>query len=571
MSLDYKKSGGSHNSDSFWTSYSDLFLGLSTIFLLLYVVSSLRTGTDAIKAQIENQKMSLQVEELKQQLKMYESVKQDYMQNQASEDEIDEYQELMDKLTLLQEDAKSEKDRLVLEALENQNKAKALNKYQQMVRNVLNANKVAKTKIINRNELIGDQDKTIVNQKTDIKNLNQNIAENEQRIKENEQEIAKTVAERDRTQKSLLKAFRANQLTKAQYQAQLKKVRLGARKEIDSLQAQNTEYQSKIDNLDSQLQSTSQELASTNQELSATAQKLHKTKGQVAELGSELQSTKGQVANLGQQLQSAKGEAAQLSSRIGSLQAHHAKSIALQRAAFEEQLNRGRMNAAQRAAKEKAFRQKMADQQRQLDGKIAGLQGALAKAKEEIDARKEIAKEIQKGFKAAGINADINMETGEVVLDFGNHYFESDSAKLNLEMKKIIERAMPVYSKSLFGNKKIADKISAVEIVGFASPTYRGRFVDPRSQSQEDKEALKYNMDLSYQRANSIFSHLLENQKVAFEHQRDLMALMKVSGRSFLEVMSVPRRAPASASEFCKSNDCKRAQRVIVRFSMDGK
>ena len=49
------------------------------------------------------------------------------------------------------------------------------------------------------------------------------------------------------------------------------------------------------------------------------------------------------------------------------------------------------------------------------------------------------------------------------------------------------------------------------------------------------------------------------------------MSLMKVSGRSFLEVMKVQGRNVATAAEFCKLNDCKKAQRVIIRFSMDPK
>jgi hypothetical protein len=162
------------------------------------------------------------------------------------------------------------------------------------------------------------------------------------------------------------------------------------------------------------------------------------------------------------------------------------------------------------------------------------------------------------------------MKTGEVVLDFGDTYFESDSANLKPRMKDIIERAMPIYSKSLFGNQKVANKISSVEIVGFASPTYKGRYVDPRSNKPDDKAALKYNMDLSYRRANSIFSYLVSNKNNDFKYQQDLLSLMKVSGRSFLEVMKVQGRSPASAAEFCKVNDCKKAQKVIVRFSMDG-
>jgi hypothetical protein len=137
-------------------------------------------------------------------------------------------------------------------------------------------------------------------------------------------------------------------------------------------------------------------------------------------------------------------------------------------------------------------------------------------------------------------------------------------------MKKVLEKAMPAYSKSLFSNQKIADKISSVEIIGFASPTYQGRFIDPKSTKPEDKQAIKYNMDLSYRRANAIFGYVLDDQNVKFEHQKQLVGLMKVSGRSFLENMKMDRNV-ASMEDFCKVNDCKKAQRVIVRFSMDKK
>jgi outer membrane protein OmpA-like peptidoglycan-associated protein len=196
--------------------------------------------------------------------------------------------------------------------------------------------------------------------------------------------------------------------------------------------------------------------------------------------------------------------------------------------------------------------------------------GQLAQARQELEARKSIAGEIQKGFAKAGIKADINPESGDVILDFGQNYFDSDSDRLKAEMKKVLEKAMPIYSKSLFGNPKVASKISAVEVIGFASPTYQGRYIDPRSSNAEDKQAIKYNMDLSYRRANSIFSYLLDQRSASgFEHQKELVSLMKVSGRSFLEVMNVSDRNVASANEFCQQNDCKKAQRVIVRFSMD--
>jgi hypothetical protein len=164
------------------------------------------------------------------------------------------------------------------------------------------------------------------------------------------------------------------------------------------------------------------------------------------------------------------------------------------------------------------------------------------------------------------------METGDVVLDFGQAYFDSDSDHLKNEMKNVLEKAMPIYSKSLFGNPKISDKITAVEIVGFASPTYKGKFIDPKSPNPEDKTAIKYNMDLSYRRANAIFGYVLDDNNMKFQHQKELVSLMKVSGRSFLETLpAAASRNVANAAEFCKKNDCKKAQRVIIRFNVDQK
>lgn len=505
MAFDYNRTKQSHNGDSFWTSYSDLFLGLSTIFLLLYVTASLRTGTDAIQSKVENQKLAMQVQEMQSQLKMYENVKQNYLEKTASKSEVEEYQELMDKLTLLQEDAKDDSERLARQALENEKKATALNKYQQLVRNIINANKMAKTKVLARNDIIEEQDTEIGQLSTEVKDKKEEIARNQAEIYS-----AKKALEANK--KRLLSAFKANQLSKKAYEEKTRALQAQSDQKVRALQQANQTYTAQLSDLSSQLKGTQADLAQKQQALAAKDSELSAKEGELAAKNGALAAKEGELA---------------------------AKNGALAQAA----------------------------------GKIAGLSGQLAKAKEEMDARREVAREIQRGFSQAGIKADIDMQTGEVVLDFGDSYFDSDSAHLKSEMKKIIERAMPVYSKSLFGNPKVASKISAVEVIGFASPTYKGRFVDPNSPAVEDKNALKYNMDLSYRRANSIFAHLLEAKggNTSFAHEKDLISLMKVSGRSFLEVMKVPNRGPASAAEFCKVNDCKKAQRVIVRFSMDGK
>ncbi|WII70820.1 microtubule-binding protein [Bdellovibrio sp. 22V] len=529
MSFNYAKNKEHNSQDSFWTSYSDLFLGLSTIFLLLYVTASLRTGTEGLRNQVENQKLSMKVEELQHQLKMYESVKNDYLANQATKDEAQEYQELMDKLTLLQEDAKTEKDRLVQEALENEKKVKALNKYQQMVRNVLNANKMAKSKIINRDDLIKEQDVEIETQETTIADLNKDIQDKKQLISQGEMKIKQTQAVLQKRVNELRYAYKMNKLSKNLFEQKMAQARAESQQKVEALSQANAQYQQ-------QLQAASTQLGQVQGELSQTQGLLAQKENEAKYLSGALSKTK-----------------AESQARMAAMSAGFAQEKAGLQAGM----------AAERAANARRVAA--------MQGALADTQGQLAKAKAEIEARKMVAGEIQRGFAKAGIKADIDMESGDVVLDFGQAYFDSDSDRLKAEMKNVIERAMPIYSRSLFGNPKVSDKISAVEIIGFASPTYQGRYIDPRSPKPEDKVALKYNMDLSYRRAKSIFAYMLDDQNVQFDHQKELMSLMKVSGRSFLEVMNVQNRNVATAAEFCKQNDCKKAQRVIIRFSMDSK
>lgn len=570
MAFHYDKKKGDGGNDSFWTSYSDLFLGLSSIFLLLYVTASLRTGTGAMASQQENQRLSMKVEELQNQLKVYESVKNDYMQK-AEESEQQEYQELMDKLVLLQEEAKSERDKLAKQSKENAKKAEALNKYQQMIRNIMNANKVAKTRIATRDDIIVDKNEEIEVQADEIQKLESDVQTKKQQIEESQRKIAATETALKNKQQDLKKALQNNKITRKAYEKEMAKAREANEKRLALLRNQAEQQQQ-------QLVATNAKLNELNQNLSETQGKLATTQGELEKTGQELARKGAELKGLSDKLAQTEGEAAGLKKAIGDLKSGFEAEKARDRAAFEGQLAKERLTGAQRAAREAAFRAAAEAKARAMGDKLAGLEGqlkdtegALAKAKEEIDARRAIAAEIKKSFAAAGVKADVDGQTGEVIIDFGDTYFDSGSARLKPQMTAVLEKAMPAYSKSLFGNPKLAGKISTVEIVGFASPTYQGRYIDPNSTKPEDRKALKYNMDLSYQRANAIFQHLIDGKDKQSEHQRDLLPLMKVSGRSFLEVMTVQNRNVANAAEFCRVNDCKKAQRVIIRFSMDGK
>jgi hypothetical protein len=183
-----------------------------------------------------------------------------------------------------------------------------------------------------------------------------------------------------------------------------------------------------------------------------------------------------------------------------------------------------------------------------------------------------VAKRIIDGFEDHGIRADVDKSTGDVILDFGEDYFETDSHKLKPGMKKTIREAIPVYAKSLFGSESLTSKISSVEIVGFASPTFGGQPVDPTGLSAENRKAVNYNLDLSYERAKSIFEYVFDTRKLRFNFQDSMLPLIKVTGRSFFtEQVDFEDTGKLSRREFCKLYDCLKSQRVIIKFGLTEK
>lgn len=568
MSFDYSRNKSHGHNESFWTSNSDLFLGLSSIFLILYVIASLRSGADGVNNATENKKLKVQIQDLQNQLKTYESVKEQYIQNQASRDEKGEYVELMDKLTLLQEEAKGEKDDLAKQAQEHARKEQALNKYQQMVRNIINANSFAKTKISNRNEVIDEKEQVIdvKNQEIVVKNqrinnLNRDIASKENMIRSKEAEAAQINAQLDDKLKELKRTYKNAKLTQKAYQARLKKLK--------------DEAETRVALIEQEKRSTYGELENAKLNLRQTQSQLDNTKGQLVQSQTELQEKGQEISKLSTKLDNAEADT---QAKISNLREQFNSEKANARAAFENALrNQKNLSAAEIGRKEAEFKAQSEAKERKLAGEIAGLSGQLKntenqlnQVKAELVARKKIAGEIKKGFDKVGIKADIDLESGDVLLDFGESYFESNSANLTQDMRAVLQRAMPVYSKSLFGNKTVSEQISTVEVIGFASPTYKGRFIDPNSNKTEDRDGLKYNMDLSYKRAKSIFNYILDNREMNFEYRDALVPNLKVSGRSFLDLMKQDRSI-ASVQDYCKKVDCKKKQRVIIRFSMDKK
>jgi outer membrane protein OmpA-like peptidoglycan-associated protein len=206
------------------------------------------------------------------------------------------------------------------------------------------------------------------------------------------------------------------------------------------------------------------------------------------------------------------------------------------------------------------------------ESELAATSDELQKALELAKDRQGVAQRIKEGFEQAGIKADVDSGTGDVILDFGKEYFNTDSAKLKPGMERIIRDAMPVYAESLFGSEIVSGEISAVEIIGFASPTFGGKPVNPTSLSANNRRAVNYNLDLSYERARSIFKYAFDPRTLEFEYQETMLPLIKVTGRSFFtEEVNLEDTGNLSRDEFCKLYDCFGSQRVIIKFDLKEK
>lgn len=617
-----------------WGSYSDLFMVLSFVFLMMYVVASLRTGTNAIQERLDRQKIARENEDLRAQMKAYETLKDSALKDESQEEQ-EVYNELMNKLSLLQEEAKDEKTRLRQQAIENEKKEMALNKYQQVVRNIINANMLAKSKLKVREKIIETKN-------VEIKDLNREVEAKQNEIAENNAQINKINKELARNIANLQKAEASSKITKKKAYEQIARLKAEGQKQIAKLNQENKTVQA-------QLAQINQELNQTSEQLNQTSQKLEKTETEKNELTQELANTsqqyqeqiknlqeahaarvakekaafekklksanltakqkaeqlaefnrqaKANSERLGQQVAALRGElegaqareAAQAkqnaelnnklaktvedySGQIKAMQDAHAAKMAGEKTAFEQKLKAANLSAQQKAAELAEFNRKVKEKNEAVGREIAALKGDLAEAQAKADARAKLAREIAQALKQAGVDANVNANTGDVLISFGQDYFDNDSAKLKPSMAGVLQKFVPRYSESLFKDAKISQKITSVEIVGFASPTYQGKYIDPLSLNPSDKKAAQYNLDLSYKRARAIFDYMFDTQKINYNHQKDLLSLVKVSGRSFFN----EGRAPAGITpgmtqkEFCAKIDCKQAQKVIIKFNMDDK
>ena len=733
MSLDFDKIKQSENrgaDNNIWSSYSDLFMVLSLVFLLLYVVSSLRTSTHTIKNQLEYQRLEQQAGDLSAQNQVYNTLKDSYLETQASQQEQKVYEQLMKQLTLLKDEAREEKERLRQEAQDNEQKEMALNTYQQIVRNIINANVLAKAGLEQRDKVIASKSQQIQEQIEKIRQRDRKIAEKvetirqkESEIKEQENEIAskkQTIEENRQIIKQKLEQInqlnrsidtkeqqlaandqqisqisnqletklaelkhqaQENEISKQNYESQVKRLTEQSNQQIQELEESNQQVSKQLKSVNSDLQQANAKLTSVSQELNqqtkvkqALSDKLskarqdltkasksfeqradrlkHQFKEQMEEeraafdkkmkglelsmaerraqeaafkasalekeqqLHQEISDLASQITATQDQVRKERGQASRLANELAETKQKFGKEkqamldefdqkMAGEEQKFRDALTKEKLSGAEKAAKEKAHRDAAVAKTKALLDKVAQLDGRLQESKAKLSnaekskadyekfigdlksknqalsddlkrsmdtlkAKKQIVEQIKDNFKKEGIDAKIDPGSGDMILTFGEHYFETGKSVLKDGMKDTLREMVPVYARSLFENGEVAENIASVEIIGFSSPTYRGKFVDPQSLDARDRDAVHFNLDLSYRRAKSIFKYIFDTKQMSFDTQQKLLRMIKVTGRSFLaeSVKGRDLKRGLSQDELCKKYDCKQSQRVIIKFNI---
>ena len=588
MSFDYDKIASKSEHASWWTSYADLFMMLSIVFLLMYVASNLRSGTAGFQQQAENKRLTQKSQDLEEQIKVYNTLKDEALHKQADAAEQETYQKLMDRLNLLQDEAHGEKLALEKKAKENGEKEFALNQYQQLIRNIINANVLAKTQIERRDQIIVSKDATIEEKRVKMDQMETVIAKNQT-------QIANITAQRDEEIKALISEQQLSQSSQQDLQKKIENLRQKTQNEINTLQTTNQ-------SIDLQLGQVRNTLTATESKLGEANQTIEQKEQEKTALATKLEAQKGSYI-----------------AQMNALQADQAAKLAAERAAFDQNLQEQQLGADAKAAKlaqflaqEKAksgdiedklngLRGKIADTEKELAGtqaqlhgteaklagtqeKLAGteaeksqalakvedLKGDLARTQAIANARRNLAKQLTDQFAKAGLKGAVDAKTGEVTLDFGGEYFDTGSTQLKPGMQSTLNKFIPVYAKSLFADPKVSDKIANIEVVGFASSTYKGQYVNPKSVRPEDKEAIDYNLRLSFGRANSIFKHVLNQGELSDADRNRLLPIMKVVGRGYLPDGAGADQIPSGMTEqqFCLKFNCKQAQKVVIKFNM---
>lgn len=535
-----KKSGAEEGANP-WTSFSDLFLVLTVVFLLLFVVANLKTGTATLSQTAELAATKQEVQDLKDKIQEYEA----FYRKGATPEQVEASNAIVSRLELLKEKTDAEKQQALKTAMEADVRKDQLNEYQKMVKNVINFNLLAARQIKERENIIHSKDRNIRALQSMTDGYKNEVKSNVEQIAAIKARLRRQIAsEKEKSVQERQKNVDLNR--------KVSTLQRESRMQIAKLESENTQQIQKLKNIHARFAKKNQQTEKLREQLLA---KQSEFRTRIKELrAKQMQEMALQKSEQRRTLAS--------SSEMKSKNQKYEKELDALNGQLEEAQDSLNKNE-EKYKSESAF----------LSRTNKALEDALATANPTGFEHQQLIKTLQENLRLNGSSTAVDPTNGDLILTFRDSYFDISSAILKPSMKKTLEEIVPTYAKSLFQDKKVSDNIASVEIIGFASPTYKNKVYTTAEMHPGHKHAINYNMDLSYQRAKSIFAYIFDSARMSYPFQKELLRLVTVSGRSYLASDDSSIRKPTSEDlddkherHVCDYVDCAKTQKAIIKI-----
>ena len=553
-----------------FTSLSDLFMLLSVLFLIMYSVNSLRTGLIALSERQQAQKKLDELSSLTS-IARFNTVNVAYSSNHK---EVKQLKKELNKLARLEKKAvqiKEKQKKLLDIAIDREINLK---KYRAIVESSLYSHfgmknelskKVIEGRDLKRASLVYQ------NQLASKNHENKLIQRELDYYKSQEVDYYEDLMKKKRIIASVKKNIDLMTESYKKQNKAIKKITKQLQQKVNENLRLQKSYEDRIAKIGSQKIS---EIDKMRERMNHVYDEKHR----VEVLNSDLSKT---IKNIKKELMFLKNRKDSSLAQENMTQILSSQlSVALkQRGQNESKILELENNLGQLEKKLGSANKKIKGQQSFLSSLMVNqlnVERNLASFKEE-GSRLKIAKEkligrIESAFKGQGLNTSLNRINGDLTFNFKKVYFDFGSDNLKEEMKLDLESIISKYAKAVMGDKELSKLIKEIEVVGSASPTLQGRFVNMMFSDPETiRKAMNINVDLSYNRAKKIFNHLFNNPSVVFEHKNKMFPLLKVSGEGFHRGQLPKGESYESLGEmpdFCMKFDCTKYQVVKLRFKL---
>lgn len=613
MSNDDKNSESESN---VWASYSDLFTNVAIIFLVMFVFALIK----ATMSQVKNVQTKIQHEnELKAKMsqKEIQKGKERVAKVEKAVEEMREYENIIDKKVqelntyakklqsnkqvlkeMIESQAKQDsmmkaaEEKLMAKQLEVKLKEQELAENQKRIQELNDeVNRIHQDSVLREDNLrrsIASESETVELTKKQLEKVKKEMALKEEKIiqdaalKQKEFEQQLTIKQKQTEEVSSQKQKQLEQqlaLKEKQIQDDLLVKQKDLEGQIASMVKKLSDAQSEsqkmenalkqekvykagqekvVNDLRSQLAGIENELMKNREAAGKLAGQKSELDSKLADIGNQRDALKKSYDSLEKQYQGAAADNKSLSEKLaelGSKSSQAEKSANKWKDQFEKQV---------------ADLDKLKSQLNESNARFRQLADTMTKLKDSV--KNGVALKLQDKFKENGLDAKVDLKTGEVVLLSGEGFnFEKGSARLSKEAKLILKKIIPIYSEVLLGDNKIYSQIDTINMEGHSSPSFGGKYVPP---TEKNPEAYSFNMRLSAMRASSVASYLMSKEIGEYPNKEKMKLLLQSVGLAYMKPVapSPMVRGPASVQVEnsnvgqCGPFDCYKSQRVQINF-----